>query len=63
MREIYADNASTTRPSPAALKAMQSCLEDAWGNPSNEHHLGQAAHEKLDLAREAIAKCIDCLPK
>ena len=44
---IYLDNAATTRPCPAALDAMRTALEDAWGNPSALYRPGQQAR-KLD---------------
>ena len=40
---IYLDNAATTRPCPAALDAMRTALEDAWGNPSALYRPGQQA--------------------
>ena len=38
---IYADNAATTRMSPAAIKAMTACMEEQYGNPSSLYTLGQ----------------------
>ena len=40
---IYLDHAATTRPCPAALDAMRTALEDAWGNPSALYRTGQQA--------------------
>ena len=44
---IYLDNAATTRPCPAALDAMRTALEDAWGNPSTLYRPGQQAPGSL----------------
>ena len=55
---IYADNAATTRMSSAALRAMQDCMEETWGNPSSLYGLGQRAKEALEHARARIAACI-----
>lgn len=52
MREVYADNAGTTKPSTVAINAMLSILLETYGNPSSVHHLGQAASEQLMKARE-----------
>ena len=58
--QIYADNAATTKPSKAAVRAMLSCLEQNYGNPSSLHHVGQAAAEALLQARQDIAGCLGC---
>lgn len=60
---IYADNAATTRMHAAAVSAMLSCMEGAWGNPSSMHTAGQTAAEALRSARERIATCIGAQPK
>ena len=48
---IYLDNAATTRPCPAALDAMRTALEDAWGNPSALYRPGQQARKLVEDAR------------
>ena len=40
---IYADNAATTRLSPAALDAMMPYLTDVFGNPSGIHRIARDA--------------------
>ena len=40
---IYADHASTTALSPAALEAMLPYFTQGYGNPSSLHSAGQAA--------------------
>ena len=52
---IYADNAATTKTSPAAAAAMMKCMEESYGNPSSLHSVGQKAAEVLQKAREEIA--------
>ena len=54
---VYADNAATTKMSPAAIKAMLPYMETIWGNPSSLYGAGQRAAEALQEARERIAKC------
>ena len=63
MKRIYADNAATTRVSRAALDAMFSCMETAWGNPSSLYELGQQASMALTDARERVAKVLGCAAK
>ena len=48
---IYADNAATTKMSPAAIHTMTTLLEEAWGNPSSLYEHGQKAKEVLEQAR------------
>ncbi len=60
---IYADNAATTRMSPAAIKAMTACMEEQYGNPSSLYTLGQNAREVLEQARADIARVINADPK
>jgi cysteine desulfurase len=60
---IYADNAATTKTSAAAIDAMVKAMEDTWGNPSSLYEHGQLAKEKLEDARERIARCIGASPR
>ncbi len=58
--KIYADNAATTKMSPAAIEAMIPYMSEIYGNPSSLHSEGQAAAEALSDARERIAKRLGC---
>ena len=60
---IYADNAATTKTSPAAIEAMTQTMQETWGNPSSLYEHGQRAKEALENARERIAKCIGATPQ
>lgn len=51
---IYLDNASTTKPSEAAVKAMCSAAE-VFGNPSSLHGLGLECEKLIEKSRETIA--------
>ena len=55
---IYLDNAATTRPCPAALDAMRTALEDAWGNPSALYRPGQQARKRVEDARRTVARVL-----
>lgn len=55
---IYFDNAATTRPSDAALKAFGEVAEVNYGNSSSLHHLGRRAKGVLDDARCKVAGSI-----
>ena len=60
---VYADNAATTKTSEHALKAMLSCFETYYGNPSSLHTVGQEAKEVLEDARARVAACLGCEPR
>ncbi len=57
---VYADNAATTKMSPAALEAMISCSEKYYGNPSSLHSIGQEAKEVLEDCRARLAAILGC---
>ena len=59
---IYADNAATTKMSTTAIAAMVSAMEEAYGNPSSLHSVGQTAAEHLYAARKTIADILGCTP-
>lgn len=54
----YFDNSATTKPCPAAVKAVAHMLETDWGNPSSLHNLGINAAKELITARKIIADSI-----
>ena len=56
---VYADNAATTYLSKTAKDTLIECLDKFNGNPNSLHEDGQLAQEKLDEAREIVAKCIN----
>lgn len=56
---VYADNAATTYMSEVAMNEMIDCLKNYNGNPNSLHTLGQITQEKLDEAREKVAKAIN----
>ena len=59
---IYADNAATTKMSPAAIDAMLTTMRESYGNPSSLHSVGQQAAEVLADARGRIAARLGCEP-
>lgn len=56
MREIYADNAATTKLSPVVLEKMMPYLTEVYGNPSSLYGIGQKAKNAVETARANIAK-------
>ncbi len=62
MKEIYLDNAATTKVNPKVMKAMQEMFLTNYGNASSQHSSGKRARIELNSAREKIAKYIGCEP-
>ncbi len=59
MKQIYLDNAATTRMRPEALEAMMPHLSEAYGNASSIYPLGEEAASALAEARRTIAQAIN----
>ena len=59
MRQIYLDNNATTRVAPEVLEAMLPCYQNAYGNASSVHALGQEAKGLLDNARQQLAHILN----
>lgn len=55
---IYADNAATTKMSETAMQTFVSVMNEYYGNPSSLYTIGQKAKEKLEEARDEIARLI-----
>lgn len=58
MSMIYFDNAATTKPSDAAIKAASRVMREEWGNPSSAHALGTSASRLLESSRAAISSAL-----
>lgn len=56
MKQIYFDNAATTRVDLRVLEAMLPYLKGKFGNPSSIYKLGQEARTAVVESREAIAR-------
>ena len=62
-KEVYLDNAATTKPYTEVMDAVYNCLRDSWGNPSSLYQIGFDAKEMIQDAREKIARTLGCLPE
>lgn len=56
---IYLDNAATTKPCEAAVKAALDAVE-GFGNPSSLHRMGLDAEKTVKNSRKAIADVLGC---
>ena len=59
---IYLDNAATTRPSSAAIRAANEAMETIYYNPSSLHAGGLEAEKLLRTARRQVADALDASP-
>ena len=62
MNNVYFDNAATTRLDDKVLEAMMPYLKDGYGNASAIYKLGRDSRKAVELARESLAKVINCKP-
>lgn len=62
MESIYLDHAATSPMHPDVITTMADIMQNYYGNPSSIHHLGRSASQKLEEAREVIAKSLDVKP-
>lgn len=60
---LYFDNNATTQPLPEVVEAMRQMLDEHWHNPSAVYRSGQAARQRVDLARKDVAALIGARPR
>lgn len=63
MREVYLDNAATTKPYQGVIEEMYSVYSKYYGNPSSTHMVGNTAKELVNISRENLSKTISCSPE
>lgn len=63
MREVYLDNAATTRVLPEIAMTMAKTMTENYGNPSGVYEISRRAHEILDTARVQVSKLINAAPE
>lgn len=54
-KELYLDNAATTKALPEVTAAIVDALENNYANPSSLHHLGFKSEQLLKKSRKIIA--------
>jgi len=62
-REIYFDNAATTKMADAVKKEMEPYLDEAYGNASTSYPLGTDARNAVEKARKIIAETLQAKPE
>lgn len=58
MKEVYLDNAATTKVDPRVVEAMLPYFSEHYGNPSSIYKIGHESKIVVDEARERIAKIL-----
>lgn len=61
-KKIYLDHAATTPLDPLVLAKMLPYFTERFGNASSLHQPGQRAKAGLEMAREKVAKALNCQP-
>ena len=59
---VYADNAATTKLSPAVLEAMMPYLTEEYGNTSSLYRFGNHAKRAIEQARKEVADVLGAEP-
>lgn len=62
MKQIYLDNAATTKLDNTVATAIKKFQEEYFANPSSPHKLGREVREKIEQARKIIAEEINAEP-
>ena len=63
MREIYLDNAATTKIDKIVADEVYKVMTDYFGNPSSRHSKGSEAANIISNARKSVSKLIHCEPE
>jgi cysteine desulfurase len=57
-KNIYLDNAATTKLNPEVLDEMMPYLKDMYGNASSIYSIGRESRKAVDTARDRVAKAL-----
>ena len=60
MKNIYFDNAATTKLDDEVLKEMLPYLKENYGNASSIYKLGRESKKAIEESREKVAKILNC---
>ena len=59
---IYLDNNATTKVDERVLNEMLPCLKEEYGNPSSVYSIGISVRQKINIARDNVAKLLNVDP-
>lgn len=61
-KQVYLDNAATTKMLPEAIDAVVEAMRDTFGNPSGMYGVGFESKSSIDKSRQKIAETISADP-
>ncbi len=61
-KEIYFDNAATTKVADCAISVALNTMQKSFGNPSSLHKKGIEAKNIIEEARQAVSDLLGCKP-
>ena len=59
-QRIYLDNTATTQTRKEVIKVINTYFAKEYGNPSSIHRSGLVARGSIEMARERIARILNC---
>ncbi|MDR2570858.1 MAG: cysteine desulfurase [Oscillospiraceae bacterium] len=62
-KNIYLDNAASTKVCEEATEAMLRVMKESFGNPSSMHEYGRRAKSELETARKNVADALGAKPE
>ncbi|RLA96459.1 MAG: cysteine desulfurase NifS [Deltaproteobacteria bacterium] len=62
-RPIYLDYNATTPLAPEVIEEMIPFMKEHFGNPSSSHYYGREPKKAIEVARERVAKLLNCSPE
>ncbi len=62
-KNIYLDNAATTKVSNEVFESMVPYLKEYYGNPSSVYQLASFSKQAIDTSREKLANVLGCEPR
>ncbi len=63
MKEVYLDNAATTKVRTEVKEEIVKYFDEVYGNPGSFHSKGMEAKDAIEDARERVAKILNTKPK
>jgi len=63
VQRYYFDHNATTPVAPEVLEALLPMMTEVYGNASSIHHFGQVARQRLDAARQQVARVLGAEPQ
>ncbi|MBN1623508.1 MAG: aminotransferase class V-fold PLP-dependent enzyme, partial [Clostridia bacterium] len=62
-KEIYLDNAASTKPYPEVIERIREINSYLYGNSSSVHMKGLESHRIIKESRRKIAEILNCRPE